>query len=134
MSWRAGFVAAVIKDHGRAHALAAVAIDGGHVGAVDAVMFEVFVERLDAHGAHPLGDQVADGIIHHGADDARLHAEAVRQVGGAIELAAADVDLALGGLAEGDDSRVQTMHKGAQGNKIQPAVRTNIQTVIHIAR
>ena len=127
----AGLVAAVVEDHGRAHALAAVAIDGGHVGAVHAVVLEVLVEGLDAHGPHPLGDQVADGIIHHGRGDAGLQAEAVGQVGGDVELAAADVDLALGGLAEGDDARVEAMHQRAEGHQIQRAILRDIQTMIH---
>ena len=130
---RAGFVGAVVEHHGRAHAVAAVAVDGGHVGAGHAVVLEALVERLDAHGPHALGDQVADGIIHHGGGDAGLHAEAVRQVGGAVELAAADVDLALGGLAEGDDAGVQTVHQCAQGNEIQRGIRTDVQTMTHFA-
>ena len=69
---RAGFVAAVVEHHRRAHALAAVAVDRGHVRAVDAVVLEVLVEGLHAHRAHALGDQVADGIIHHGGGDAGL--------------------------------------------------------------
>ena len=62
--------------------MAAVAIDGGHVGTGDAVVLEVLVERLHAHGAHALGDQVADGIVDHGAGDAGLQAEAVGEIGG----------------------------------------------------
>ena len=42
----AGFVAAVVEHDRGAHALAAVAIDGRHVGAVDAVVLEVLVEGL----------------------------------------------------------------------------------------
>ena len=38
--------AAVVEDDGRAHAVAAVAVDGRHVGAVDAVVLEALVERL----------------------------------------------------------------------------------------
>ena len=127
----AGLVAAVVEDHGRAHALAAVAIDGGHVGAVDAVVLEVLVEGLHAHGPHPLGDQVADGIIHHRRGDAGLQAEAVGQVGGDVKLAAADVDLALGRLAERDDARVQAVDEGAEGHKVQRATLTDIQAMLH---
>ena len=111
---RARLVAAVVEDHRRAHPVAAIAVDRRHVRAVDAVVLEALVERPDAHGAHALGDQVADRIIDHGAGDAGLHPEAVRQIGGDIELAAADVDLALAGLAEGDDARIQTMHQRAE--------------------
>jgi hypothetical protein len=70
---------------------------------------------------------VADGVIHHGAGDAGVQAEAIGQVGGAVELAAADVDLAFGRLAERDDARVQTIHQRAQREEIQRAVLTNIQ-------
>jgi len=59
---------------------------------------------------------------HHGGGDAGLHAEAVRQVGGAIELAAGNVDQALGGFAEGDDAGIQAMDEGAERNEIQGAV------------
>ena len=109
-----GFVAAIVEDHGRADALAAVTIDGGHVGAANAVMREVFVERLHPHSPHALGDQVADRVIHHRRRDAGLQAKAVREVGRHVKLAAADVDLALGCLAEGDDARIETMHDGAE--------------------
>ena len=79
---RGRFVAAVVEHHRRAHAVAAVAIDGRHVRAGDAVVLEVLVERLDAHGPHALGDQIADRIIDHGGGDAGLEAEAIGQVRG----------------------------------------------------
>ncbi len=127
----AGFVAAVVEDDGGAHALAAVAIDGGHVGAVDAVVLEALVEGFDAHGPHALGDQVADGVIHHGGGDAGLQAEAVGEVGGDVEFAAADVDLAFRGLAEGDDAGVETMDQGAEGQEIQRPTLGDIQAKLH---
>ena len=83
-------------------------------GPLHAVVLEVLVERLHAHRAHALGDQVADRVIHHRGRDAGVQAEAVGQVGGAVELAAADVDVALGRLAERDDARVQAMDQGAR--------------------
>ena len=122
----AGFVAAVVEHHGRAHALAAVAIDSGHVGAVNAIMLEVLVEGLDPHGPHAFGDQVADGIIHHRRGDAGLQAEAVRQVGRHVKLAAADMDLALGGLAEGDDARIKAMDQRAEGHKVKRSTLRDI--------
>ena len=129
---RAGrLVRAVIEDYRAAHAVAAVAVHRGHVGARDAIVLEVLVEGLHAHGPHPLGDQIADGIIDHRGDDAGLEAEAVRQVGGAVEFAAAHVDLAFGGLAKGDDTGVQPMDQGAQGDEVQCAAWGNIQTMIH---
>jgi hypothetical protein len=78
-------------------------------------VLEALVEGLDAHGLHSLGNQLADRIIDHRGGDTGGQAEAVRQVRGAVEFAAADMDLALGGLAEGDDARVETMDQRAQG-------------------
>ena len=98
---------------------------------MDAVVLEVLVEGLDAHRPHALGDQIADRIIHHGGGDAGLQAEAVGQVGGDVELAAADVDLALGGLAERDDARIEAMDQGAEGHEVQRAIRTDVQTILH---
>ena len=48
-----------------------------------------------------------------------------------VELAAADVDLALGRLAERDDARVEAMDQGAEGHEVQRAARTDIQTIFH---
>ncbi len=90
-----GFIGAVVKDHRGAHAVAAVAVDGGHVGAVHAVVLEMFVEGSDSHQAHTFGDQIADGVIHHGRDHARAQAEAVGQVGGHVVLAAAGMHPAI---------------------------------------
>ena len=59
------------------------------------------------------------------------HAKAVRQVGGDVELAAADVDLAAVRLAERDDPRVQPVDQGAQGHEVQRAVLKDIQTILH---
>jgi hypothetical protein len=109
-----GLVGAVVEDHRRAHAVTLVAVDGGHVRAAHAVVLEPLVERSHAHGAHALGDQVADGIVHHRGGDAGLEAEAVGQVGRDVELAAADVDGALGGLAERDDAGVEAVDEGAE--------------------
>ena len=55
-------------------------------------------------------------------------AEAVRQVRGAVEFAAADVDLALGGLAEGDDARIEAMDQRAQREQVQRAAGWNVET------
>ncbi len=81
----------------------------------------MLVERFHAHRADAFGDQVADGIIHHGGRHPGVQAEAVGQVGGAVELPAADVDLALGRLAEGDDPRVEAMDQRAERDEVQPA-------------
>ncbi len=93
--WAAASLAAVVEDDGGAHALAAVAIDSGHVRAEHAIVREVFIERRDAHGADALGDEIADGIIGHGGGDAGLEPEAIREISGDVELTAADVDEAF---------------------------------------
>ena len=89
-------------------------------------MLELLIKRLDAHGSDPFGNEAADRIIGHRRGDAGPQAETVRQVGGAIELPAADVDQALVGFAERDDARIQTVDEGAQGDKVQRALPGNI--------
>ena len=91
-----------------------VAINSSHIRPVHPVVLEVFVERLYAHGAHPLRDQIADRIIRHRRSDCRPHAKTIRKVGRHIELAAADVNLAFGCLAEGYDPRIEPVHQRAQ--------------------
>ena len=110
---------AVVEDHRSAQTIAPVAVHRRHIGARDAVVLEVLVERLHAHGADALGNQVADRIVGHGRDDSRLQTKAIGKVGGHIELAATDVNLALRGLAEGDDPRIEPVHQRAQRQKIQ---------------
>ena len=85
----------------------------------------MLIERPDAHRPHGALDQLADRVIDHGADDAGLEAEAVGEVGGAVELAAADVDLALARLAEGNHAAVEAMHQGAERNEVQGRVGRN---------
>jgi len=108
------FIIAIVKHHRRAHSLAPVAVNGSHVGTMHAVVLEALVERLHPHRPHPLGNQVADGIIHHRRGNARLQAKAVGEIGRHVKLAAAHVDLALGRLAERDDARVQPMNQRAE--------------------
>ena len=48
--------------------------------------------------------------------------EAIGQIGGAIELAAANVNLALGRLAKRNDSRVETMNQRAERQKVEGAI------------
>ena len=43
----------------------------------------------------------------------------------------ADVNVAVGGLAEGDDARVQTVDQRAQGKEVEGALVTDIQTSAH---
>ena len=94
-------------------------------------MFEKFVKGPHAHRPHPLGDEVADGVIHHRGGDAGLEAETVGQVGGDVELAAADMDFALAGLAEGDDARVKAVDQRAQGHQVKRATWRDIQAIFH---
>ena len=126
-----GLVAAVVKNHRRAHALAAVGINRGHVRPAHAVVLELFVERFHAHCADALGNQIADGIIHHRAGDAGVEAEAVRQICGDVEFAAADVDVAMRRLAERDDARVEPVDQRAEREKIKRAGGFDVQAVFH---
>ena len=129
-SCAASLVAPVVEHHRRAHALAAIAVHRRHVRPVHAVVLEVLIERLHAHRPHALGDQIADGIIHHRGSNPGLHAETVGQVGGAVELSAAHVDLALRCLAERDDPGVQAVYQRAQRDKIQRSFSLYIQPVL----
>jgi hypothetical protein len=124
---RGGFVAAVVENHGRSDTEAPIAEDRCHVGAGDAVVDEALVDGANTSGPDAFGDEVADGVVHHGRDDCGVHAEAVRQVGGHVELAAADVDAALGRFAEGDDARIEPVHQRAQGDQVQGAFRGDDQ-------
>ena len=56
--------------------------------------------------------------------------EAVRQIRGDIELAAAHVDGALVGLAKGDDARIEPMHQRPQRNQVERTLR-NLQAMFH---
>ena len=51
------FVAAIIKHHRSPDALAAVAVNGGHIGPVDTVVFEIFVKRTNTHGFDAFSNQ-----------------------------------------------------------------------------
>ena len=70
-SKRRRFVGPVVENNRRANAVSAVAVDGGHVGAVDAVVFETLVKRLHSHRLDAFGDQIADRILHHGGGNRR---------------------------------------------------------------
>ena len=125
------FIAAVVEDHRGADALAAIAVDRRHVRTVDAVVFEMPVEWRDAHCTHALGDQVADRVVNHRRSDAGLQPEAIREIGRDVEFTAADVDVAVGGFPEGNDSGIETMDQCAEGQEVQGAVRTDVQAVFH---
>jgi hypothetical protein len=42
------------------------------------------------------------------------------------------VNIAMGGLAEGDDSWVQAVHQGAEGHQVQSASRRDLERETHI--
>src|SRR5919205_1538907 len=129
---RGGLVRAVVEDDGGADAVAAVAVDGGEVGAAHAVVLEPLVEGLDAHRADALLHEVADGVGDHRRDDAGVEAEAVGEVGRAVELAARDVYVAARGLAEGDDAGVDAVDERAQRDEVERAFPFDVQTVTHL--
>ena len=130
---RGGLVRAIVEDDGGAYAVAAVAVDGGDVGAAHAVVLEPLVEGLDAHRADALGDEIADGVVDHRRGDAGVEAEAVGEVGGAVELAAGDVDLAARRFAEGDDAGVEAVDERAERDEVQRALLLDVQTVTHLS-
>ena len=67
--------------------------------------------------ANPLGDQFANGIIDHGAGDAGVQPETIGQIGRDIKFAAADVDVAMGCFAEGNDAGIKPMDERAEGQE-----------------
>ena len=87
---------------------------------------------MHAHGAHAFGDQVADGIIDHRAGDAGVEPEAIGEIGRDVELAAADVDVAMRRFAERDDAGVEAMDEGAEGTEIECALCGDVETVVHL--
>ena len=114
-----GFVASVVENNRRAYSVAAIAVHRGHVRPLNAVVFKVLVNRLHPHRFDALGDEFADGVIHHCGGDTGLKTETIREVSGYVEFAPADVDLALGSFAERDDSRIEPMDKCAKGEEIE---------------
>src|SRR6202012_1663731 len=96
-------------------------INGRHIGAGDAVVFEVLVERLDAHGEYAFGNEIADRVIGHCASNAGPELEAVRKVGSDVKFSATHVNVATRRFAERDDSRIQTMDQGAKGQEVERA-------------
>ena len=122
----------VVEDHRRAHAVAAVAVDGGHVRAGDAVVREMLVKRADAHGANTLVDHIADGVIDHGGDDTGIQAEAVREVRGHVELAAADVNVAVIGLAERNRTGIQAVYESTERHQIEGSLRGDGKGLAHV--
>ena len=119
LDYGAGFVRAVVEDHRRAHAKTAIAVDGRHVGAIDAVVLEILVEGGNPHQAHPFSDQVTDRILHHRRDNTCLQTEAVRQIGSHVVLTAAGMHFPLGCLAEGNIARIDTVVQRTKRNQVK---------------
>src|SRR6185295_5646707 len=120
------FVAAIIKNNRRSHALSAVTEYGGHIWTLDPVMLETFIEWLDPHGPHAFGDQFSNRIVHHRRDNAGSQPKALSQVGGDVEFTSADVDLALGRLMKGNYARIKPMNECPEAYQVQRALRGNV--------
>jgi len=88
---------------------------------------EPLVEGLDAARPHPLGNQVANRVVHHGARDAGAQPEAVGEVRAGVELAAADVNCAHVRLTERDEAGIEAVHERAERQEIQGATGRNLQ-------
>ncbi len=114
-----GFIRAVVEDDRRPHSVAAIAVDGGDIGPAHAVVLEPFVERSHAGFAHAGLHELSDGIVDHSRRDARLHSEAVREVGGHVVFAAGDVNVDRSCLAERNHARVEPMHERAQREEVE---------------
>ena len=109
-----GFVAAVVEHDRCPDTQSAIAVNSRHIGTGHAIVFELFVKRLNPHGTNTFGNQVANGIVDHGRGDTGFHAKTVCQVGGHIEFAPTDMNLTFMCLAEGDNSRIQPMDQSPQ--------------------
>src|SRR5438445_287025 len=106
---RRRFVSPVVKNHRSAHAVTAVAIDGGNVRTADSIVLEALIKWPDPHRPYSLCNQFADWVIHHRRRYPGLQAEAVRQIGGDNVLAAADMNLAFDRFAKWNDARIEAM-------------------------
>jgi len=129
---RRRLVRAVVEDHGGSHSQAPVAVHGGHVRAPDPVVGEPPVEPADAHRPHALRDEIPDRIGDESRDDRRAPLEAVGEVGGHVELAPADVDRALCGLAKGHDPGIEAMNQRPQRHEVEGAVPADAKSGAHL--
>ena len=111
---RRRLVSPVVKDDRSAHAVTAVAIDGGNVRTADPIVLEALIEWFDPHRPHSLCDQFADWVIHHRRRYSGLQAKAVRQIGSDVVFAAADMNLTFGRFAKGNDAWIEAMDHRAQ--------------------
>lgn len=116
-----GFITAVVENDWSAHTITAVGIYRRHVWPLNAVVFEMLVERFDTHCAHPLRNKITDGIVHHRRDDCGLESKTIRKVRRTVEFAAADMDVAMGRLAKWDDAGIKPVDQRAERQEIQGA-------------
>src|SRR5581483_1271748 len=122
---------AVVKNDRCAHAVAAIAIDRGHVRTADAIVIEMLVEGLDAHPPHAFSDEIANRIIDHGSRDPGAQAKAVGEISRHVKLAAANMNLALSRFAKWHDAGIESMNHGAEGQEIEIAGAGDFETVCH---
>src|SRR5260370_16041128 len=109
ISWlkaRRSLVGSVVKNHRRAHAIAAVAIDRGNVWAANPVVRESLIEWLDAHRSDTLGNQLTDRIVHHRRHYPGPQPKAISQIGRDVIFTAAYMNLTFSRFAERNDPRI----------------------------
>src|SRR5258708_5773848 len=128
---RRRLVATIIKNHWGSDALTAIAVNRGHIGPMNAIVFEAPIKRRHSHRANTFGDQFANRIIDHCADNARAKTKAISQIRRDIKLPSTYMDLAFSRLTERDNSRIKPVDQSAQGHKIKPPVLRNLQAIIH---
>ena len=124
-----GFVRPVVKNNGSTHAAALVAVDSGHVRAVDSVVLVHLVKRRDPHCPDTFLNQLAERVVHHRGRDAGVHFEAVGEIRRTVELATADMDRALSRFAERDSAWINPVDHGTQGKKVEATGGGNVQHV-----
>ncbi len=95
-------------------------------------MLKDAIDGLDAHRADALSNEVADGILHHRGGNGRALAEAVCEVGRDVELAAADVNVGMCGLAERDDAGIDAVNQRAKREQVQRAFLRNLEAKGHL--
>ena len=118
---RGGLIRPVVEDDRAAHAKSAVAVDGGHIWAQDAVMRKRLVERSDPHRAHLARDEVADGILDHRGRNRGPHTEAVGKIRGAVEFPSAHVDRARARFPKRHGARIQPVNQGPKRQHVYRA-------------
>src|SRR5581483_8869897 len=104
---------AVVKNDRCAHAVAAIAIDRGHVRTADAIVIEMLVEGLDAHPPHAFSDEIANRIIDHGSRDPGAQAKAVGEISRQVDRAGANMSLARSRCLRWHDAGMEGMKNDA---------------------